>query len=89
MFAEAELLRLREKWEGGREEIGGFITLGWKGKRGGEEEANQVSEQGGKLSLHPTSPQPPRPRPPGTTSAARAAGALGGVQDSPQPTAGS
>lgn len=35
VFAEVELLRLRERREGGREEIGGFIILGWKGKRGG------------------------------------------------------
>lgn len=32
--AEAELLRLGES---GREGTGGFITLGWKGERGGEE----------------------------------------------------
>lgn len=34
VFVEAELLRLGGS---GREGIGGFITLGWKGKEGGEE----------------------------------------------------
>lgn len=34
VFAEAELLRLGGSGRGG---IGGFITLGWKGKKGGEE----------------------------------------------------
>lgn len=90
VFAEAELLRLRERREGGQERRreGGnwrFYHPRLEGKEGWEEEASQVSEQGGKLSKG-ASYVPPRS--PGNASAASAAGALGGDQVS-QRTAGS